>query len=223
MDHEKAIEIRAAERYCSGELSEGDRDQFEEHFFLCRECAEDVRWEQIFAANTKAVLLEQAREPGWRERLRAWLSPLQLQPALMASALVNAVLLIGVGYLSFSVVPGLRSQLQRSYTPQLTSAVVVPTTVRARVETIAVPRHQKLASLSFAVPQPYPTYTYEIRQEGGGIHITETVPAPAANPDELLLTIPLSGLTPGSYEVVLRGIEKTNRASEIGRHKLQLE
>ena len=63
MDHEIAIEIRAAERYCCGELTPEERDQFEEHFFLCRECAEEVRWEQIFAANAKAVLREQAAQP----------------------------------------------------------------------------------------------------------------------------------------------------------------
>ena len=33
----------AAERYLLGELTDAERDQFEEHFFDCSACADDVR------------------------------------------------------------------------------------------------------------------------------------------------------------------------------------
>jgi anti-sigma factor RsiW len=64
MDHEAAIGMQAAERYVAGQLAAPDRDAFEEHFFSCPECAEEVRWEQIFAANARrAVRDEPSTEP----------------------------------------------------------------------------------------------------------------------------------------------------------------
>jgi len=42
MDHETAVKTGATERYLLGELTGEDRDRFEEHYFMCPECAEDV-------------------------------------------------------------------------------------------------------------------------------------------------------------------------------------
>src|SRR5579885_2620207 len=63
MDHETAIRLQAAERYVARALSESERDEFEEHFFECAECAEEVRWEQIFVANAREVFREQTQRP----------------------------------------------------------------------------------------------------------------------------------------------------------------
>ena len=56
MDHETATSGRLAERYVAGELTDAEREQFEAHFFDCPACAEEVRCEQEFAANLRAVL-----------------------------------------------------------------------------------------------------------------------------------------------------------------------
>jgi len=56
MAHDEAIRSQAAERYVAGELAPAERDAFEEHFFDCPECAEEVRWELVFAANARALL-----------------------------------------------------------------------------------------------------------------------------------------------------------------------
>jgi hypothetical protein len=60
MEHEQAIEIEAAERYVLGRLSAEEHEAYEEHFFSCQECAEEVRWVAIFNANARQVLSEQA-------------------------------------------------------------------------------------------------------------------------------------------------------------------
>jgi hypothetical protein len=56
MDHATAIATQAAERYCEGKLSEAEREQFEEHFFGCAECAEEVRWEKLFRDQARREL-----------------------------------------------------------------------------------------------------------------------------------------------------------------------
>ena len=42
MDHQEVLSTLASERYLLGEMTDTERDSFEEHFFSCAECAEDV-------------------------------------------------------------------------------------------------------------------------------------------------------------------------------------
>jgi len=62
MYHEGAKEMLASERYLLGELSSDERDQFEEHFFTCRECAAEMRDSAAFFENLEAVLKEDVRQ-----------------------------------------------------------------------------------------------------------------------------------------------------------------
>jgi len=43
MTHEEAVSTLASERYLLEEMSEPERETFEEHYFSCVECADDVR------------------------------------------------------------------------------------------------------------------------------------------------------------------------------------
>ena len=43
MDHSQALRLHAAEKYLLGELAPEVREQFEEHYFECEECANDVK------------------------------------------------------------------------------------------------------------------------------------------------------------------------------------
>jgi len=43
MDHQEAVSLGATERYLLGTLGDEQREAFEEHYFSCLECAEDLR------------------------------------------------------------------------------------------------------------------------------------------------------------------------------------
>ena len=43
MTHQQAVDTLASERYLLDEMSELERHAFEDHYFSCGECAEDVR------------------------------------------------------------------------------------------------------------------------------------------------------------------------------------
>jgi hypothetical protein len=96
MEHDEATRSHAAERYVAHELSPAERDAFEEHFFDCRQCADDVRFELTFTANVRAVSRAQWAAPRagfwetWRDRLR-------LRPVLTFSVAANFVLAAGLG------------------------------------------------------------------------------------------------------------------------------
>lgn len=102
MDHETALKLQAAERYAQGELPGQERDAFEEHFFSCEECAEEVRWEQMFSANAKAVFQDQETRKVSVElrdgsgRLEDRLKP-QLSAAIPISAVKEAHVLVHPG------------------------------------------------------------------------------------------------------------------------------
>src|SRR5277367_5646723 len=109
MDHSESIRLMAAEKYLLGELAPESREQFEEHFFECQECALDVRAGAALVEHSKVVLSESPAispvrvpaaapaRPGWF----AWLRPAVVVPVL-------AALLVVVGYQNLVMYPQLK-------------------------------------------------------------------------------------------------------------------
>ena len=58
VNHQTAVDRNLAERYLLGELDTAEAAEFEEHFFDCPACSEDVRQANRMVANLKAVLRE---------------------------------------------------------------------------------------------------------------------------------------------------------------------
>ena len=56
MNHDDAVRLTAVEAYLLGELSPADRDEFEEHFFDCSDCANELRVTATFLEEAKAEL-----------------------------------------------------------------------------------------------------------------------------------------------------------------------
>jgi len=56
MDHNGAIRLQAAVKYVLGELSQAQRDEYEEHYFDCAECAVDIKALATFADTAREVM-----------------------------------------------------------------------------------------------------------------------------------------------------------------------
>ena len=105
MDHSEALRLQAAEKYVLGELTGPLRDEYEEHYFNCQECAADVKTAVAFLDGSRAqfrsepreALPEKDAEQGWF----LWLRPVLLLPAL-------AVLAAALAYQSLVTIPGLK-------------------------------------------------------------------------------------------------------------------
>ncbi len=105
MDHLEAKRLHASEKYVLGELSAEQRDAYEEHYFDCAECAEDVKATLTFVSAGREVFREEPvpaysapKELARRPRWASWLRPLIAVPAV-------AVLLLVVGYYTRSSKP----------------------------------------------------------------------------------------------------------------------
>ena len=58
MEHERAIQNLAVESYLLGEMSPAERESFEEHYFECAICAEDLRAAAQFMEDAKDLLAD---------------------------------------------------------------------------------------------------------------------------------------------------------------------
>ena len=58
MTHTEALGTFAPERYALGEMTEDERERFEEHYFGCPMCADAVRLGTLFIVNLRVVLRE---------------------------------------------------------------------------------------------------------------------------------------------------------------------
>src|SRR5215467_11907716 len=61
MDHEYAIENHTAERYLLEELPEDEREAYEEHFFSCTACAEEVKSASEFIESARQVVQDELK------------------------------------------------------------------------------------------------------------------------------------------------------------------
>src|ERR1051326_2982787 len=99
MDHESAIRTNAIERYVLGEMPLEERDTFEEHYFACMVCAQDIRLASAMTRDIKVVLRQGLPTRSWFN----WLKTPVLIPICTTLAL-----LVVVGYQNLSEIPALK-------------------------------------------------------------------------------------------------------------------
>jgi hypothetical protein len=214
MNHDEAIRIMGTEQYLLNELSPELREQFEEHFFDCPECAADVRagallleqTNRIFAAEAAAprgeVLAVAAARPGWL----AWLRPAFAAPAL-------ALLLAIVVYQNWPT----------HQNPQVLQAAYV--TIGSRggsVPTVSVSQGQGFL-LRINVPQEqcYTSYFADIYGPEGKIRSSVNLPVSAGN-DTYFVQMPGGIYNDGVYYVAIRGVGPDGNSIELGRGSFEL-
>jgi len=219
MDHETAVQLKATERYFLGELTGADRDGFEEHYFLCAECAEDVRAMTVFAANAKAVFREEAAPPV--VPAGAFLSSLSSR-ALWLSAALNVALLAGLGYTLLKVTPEMKQELAAARAPQFVQDVPVLGLSRGEVIVREIAPTTRRVVFSFYLRDQFQSIAYELKDASGSVSQRRTLPAPPKEDSaESHLSISTAGLKPGEYEIRFLGIRE-GAETPIGESKFKL-
>jgi hypothetical protein len=219
MDHETAIRVQAAERYLLDEFSPEERTEFEDHFFGCLECADEVRAASILAANATAVLKEEhARESAGAERLSGRGRVRFFWP-LMASAALNVALLVGAGLQRFGAGPAgaaLEAQVYHSF--------AIPAIARSAVKTVAIAPGSQFFGDRFDLPpgQHFQHFEYEIRDGSNAVRSRRSLAAPAGEDSDLELAVPVGALEPGIYSLTLRGTDGANSV-EISRARFAVQ
>jgi len=228
MDHSEAMRLKAPEKYMLGELGGDMRDQFEEHFMSCAECARDVRAGVMFVESAREVLSSEAPESarakskpgpagGW---FGAFFRPMIAAPAL-------AILLAIVAYQAAVTIPHLESAVSKANSPRtLASFSLINQNSRGGAPVpFAVQQGEPFALYVDVPPQPsFPMYEIEVESASGALQFAVPISAEEAR-NTVQLLIPPSRLAPGQYLLVIRGTLQSNTTggAEVARFGFALE
>jgi hypothetical protein len=199
--HQEAVETLATERYLLEDMSAADRDAFEEHFFACQLCADDLRVAGAmmkgaragFAGGIAAGRVVPMTPPAARKRAVWYRSAVLPWAAAAALALVTT-------YQSFWVVPSLRQGAS--------PVAIVPVTLHpaSRGAEAVVPLRAGADPVSLAVEINEPVdggeLAYELRTAAGHAIVSGQAAAPAPGAP-LFLLIPSRMLAESTHYTLL--------------------
>jgi len=189
MDHEVAAKTQAVERYLLGEMPASERDTFEEHYFSCAECAEEVRSGSELTRELKAALGELPSHP--RVSSPSWSSWFRM-PVLVPTFAALAMAVV-VGYQNLAILPDLEAP--RS----MVSAVILDGRTRGDVPSIHAGQPLRFVT---AVEGAAPGRLFvELADRGGSAIRTGEVTAPSAGPLDVYFP---GTLAAGRYQLVVR-------------------
>jgi len=207
MDHSGAIQI-GAERYLLGQLDSKVRDEYEEHYFNCGECAEDVRLTAAFLDNAQPLLrrpeLKPETAPSMGAGLLAWLWPMP------AGAMAAVALLVGVvTYQNVVVLPQYREQIAGSQGPQHTPSYFLNVARGDPQEIIASRRNQFIAfTLSRSSEQSLPYCRVQLKNAAGAVVQSAVIEREPGG--EVQISIPVAALKPGVYSLDVTDMNSEN-------------
>jgi hypothetical protein len=236
MDHLEAIEMKAAERYVLGDLPGGLREEYEEHFFGCVECAEELKLAAAFVENTRAAMETEALATPERVPVAAAQRPASsgwfaafLRPSLALP--VFAALMLVVAYQSFLVIPRLKDTTTQSLAtaaPQTLASFSLLTANSRGAEpaTITVAAGHPF-SLYFDIPpdEHFSSYVCEFQNASGTPEYSLNISAEQAQ-NAVQLLIPSASLGTGKHVLVISGLGKqenaASRGTEVARYPFTL-
>jgi len=91
MNHQEALRRSAVEKYLLNEMPQPERDEFEEHFFGCQECAADLRATAAFLDGAKKELPTLAPPQACAERAQETLVRFSLAAGLCGARVLLVV------------------------------------------------------------------------------------------------------------------------------------
>lgn len=211
MEHQQAKEMNAAEKYVLGELTGELREQYEEHYFDCAECALDVSTVMAFVEASKEIFREQTvpvpvavDDRGGRKKSpwAGWLKPLIAVPAM-------AALVVMLGYEARQI----KQRVPETAVDGADKALVASAEFglrggdRESTETVAV---QVEAGKPFGLhfdfipTQKFTKYVGEVQDQAGHVLMRLRIPAERIN-KEVKFVVASGRLAPGSYALVIFG------------------
>lgn len=220
MDHSEAIRLGAAEKYLLGELPSQQREEFEEHYFTCGECANDIKSGAVLVDNAREVLRE---EPAMQTVLkpaparRGWLG--WFQPGYGLAAVL--ALLAVISYQNFVTIPGLKSG--SAHAQALTSFSLMTADSRGGGATVIQPQAGRPFGLYVDIPatQPFAYYTLSVRM--GVRSFTVQVSADQAK-DTVQMLIPADTVQSGKAELVIEGHASENGPiTQVARYPFEIQ
>jgi Putative zinc-finger len=229
MDHDMVVRQKMTERYLLNELDPAARDEFEEHFFDCEDCAFDVHAGALFVEQSKVVLAEKpepvaAGLPATASvpaisRWLAWLRPAVVVPVMV-------LLLAVIGYQNLVIYPQLQQALN---SPQVLPWASVNVGTYGSEGPVITTRPGQGFLLFVRIPPEggYSHYTAELYNPGGKLDGSLTIPVASGKEtsaqDQWPVQVPGANREAGSYTLKVRGVTAAGESKEVGRTSFELQ
>lgn len=222
MDHDVVVREKMTERYLLDELKPDVRDEFEEHYFVCPECARDVHAGFEFVEQSRVVMGESpqtvADHAPTRAQARlgwfAWFGSAFAVPAL-------ALLLVVIGYQNLVTYPQLKAALHQPHVLPLASVNLG--TWGGSEQSVRVSQGEDFL-LFVRIPQDgaYTQYTAALYNPKGGLEWSLTFPA---NPgqDQWQIQVPGATREAGSYKLSVHGVTVAGQSKDLGSGSFELQ
>ncbi len=207
MAHQEAARSGAVERYLLDEMSPGERLRFEEHYFTCPVCAEEIAAGQDFISGVRALYPQEhpnRAEISTRALKAPWWKRFTLPVLIPAAAALALSGLVGIQ--DFVTVPGLRNQVVALRSPQEATLIFAhPIEKGANNENELLVKTQ-FATIVLDLPDSlaFPQYRVNVTQ-GGRLCFSKVVSSPSLN-NPLALTVNKQTLGTGDFKIKVFGI-----------------
>jgi hypothetical protein len=205
MDHNQATQLTAVEKYLLDELPPEVRDEFEEHFFDCQECATDLRATAGFidAAKRefKANPVEKAGAvAGGKSRL------VSIWPSALAWVALAASLLV-IAYQNLVVYPRFKTEIAELKAPEILPQVslVGGNSRGGQIPVATVGSGQPfLLLLDIPTEDRFSSYTCLLYSASGSLAWRVEV-SPQQARDTVSIRVPSAGQGAGVYTLTVQG------------------
>lgn len=150
MTHQEAQLNDTVERYVRHQLSGNERRAFQEHYFECEECFEQVQTMARFVAGVqhaarKGLLIESAKQPWWATLFR---------PAMVIATATALLLAVGFGWMWFTQNSSPNENLAITQTPKPQPTASVEASATPFTQESPKPQQQDLLALNRPTPAP---------------------------------------------------------------------
>jgi hypothetical protein len=173
MDHNEAVRLQAAEKYLLGELPKEQHAAFEEHYFDCLACAEEMKAAIAFMEGARQVAREEVPQviddkklvPGARET-GGWFS--WLRPAFAVP--VFAALLLFIGYQNGVTIPQLKGSSSSQSAEIIGSSFHLAGSVRGDETGTKLqvrPGESFLLNFDFTPARTFSEYSWQLLDQAG--------------------------------------------------------
>src|SRR5882762_9104969 len=222
MDHNQAVRLQAAEKYVLGEFPQNLRDEYEEHFFDCAECAVDLKAVAAFVDVSREVLradpekLAEKKAASAQAGRLSWFRPVIAVPAF-------AALLFVIGYQGFVTIPNAKEAAASGASQILFSSHSLRGVNTAGEEgrTLSIrPDEAFFLNFDFVPTHSFDSYIAQLEDAESRVLLRSKIAGVNAN-QEAHLPIPAGMLHPGKYVLAFYGdpgaTGKINPQHDAGR------
>jgi hypothetical protein len=220
MNHDQSTELMAVEKYLLDDLTREVRDEFEEHFFDCQECATDLRATAAFMAAAKREFkANPVQKPGGSAKGKSLF--VSFWPSALVWSALAASLLV-VAYQNVVVYPRFRTEIAELQAPEILPSIsLVGGNSRGGQSPAATVGATHPFLLSFDIPTQdrFSSYTCLLYSPSGSLAWRVDVSAQAAK-DTVSIRVPANGLS-GVYTLTVQG-NSAGTAVDLAHYRFTL-